>query len=929
MDTSDFPEIWKRFTGELDARRQRLYSEIDASWNILHSILQKHSDKISGEEWYSPPADSLASILNLAKTRSSILLFEPLALLKKARPLERALNAIDSYQSDIEDILRLLPDSIIVSRKDLLSSLDWKGKPVRRLILHFGKKPLQFNIRKVVRRVLLEHSAQRVTRDGQMLLLLLRATLSLLIPWQFVRNDALKTHEGNQDNLQACAEARSNWLQMIMSFDNEGALYLAAYGNWWPRLSGCLASALFSGDGRLSDRRNDRAIERWQNCFRYWSGKQRVLGAQLSLESSAARLLEKAIGIAHESLASVNEEHAQLLSELDKASKWLGNWQSGDSGAPFPSPEAHLVSSEDRVLEWVRRLETAGRAALPAHIELVNLKQALPGRRKQWRSIATESYFSKSLSDIGRRIALTGFGEAEEGHRAIVREIERAREVAAYSFEVGKSEGETEESRQVVRDGIANALSLLAYQKKTIADSKPFVERRLTEALGSVFLEFHLRMEESRLGLFKLLARQKGRQAIHTGTEATLSRITAALRWLSDRLERLNKFILAWLGWSPPSTIAVEPVVRREYLGEVLNLKAGPRELPAIYKRLFRLAPVEDQRFLVGREAEMAATAEARAFWEEGRSVAILVAGARGSGKTSFLNCARSAVFGDLPVVSGQFRERMTTAAGMRSFLSSLLQVDVAELDHQLKSEKRLIILEEAERTFVRCIGGFSGLRTLLNLISETSRHTLWILSLNETALLYLTRIVAMEEYFSHRINAMAVPPEHLRNAILLRHNLSGLRLHFEELSSLNSRSKKIRDLLRLEKDTEGVYFDSLYRQSEGIFRSAFELWQQSVDRVEGGVLYMLNPPNPSYDEMISRWTTDDAFLLQAILQHGSLTPEEIALIFDYSLERSRSRIGKLIAWEILEPDPNNPGFRIRPEAGRIVREALYRQNLI
>jgi hypothetical protein len=351
--------------------------------------------------------------------------------------------------------------------------------------------------------------------------------------------------------------------------------------------------------------------------------------------------------------------------------------------------------------------------------------------------------------------------------------------------------------------------------------------------------------------------------------------------------------------------------------------------LPAIYKRLFRLAPVEDRRFLVGRESEMAAAAQARTLWEKGRSVAILVAGARGSGKTSYLNCARTAVFGDLPVVSGQFNERIATAPGMRSFLSSLLQIDDEDLDRELKSMKRLIVLEEVERTFLRRVGGFQGLRALLDLISATSRNTLWVLSLNETALRYLARVVGMEQYFSHRINAMAVAPQHLRNAILLRHNLSGLRLHFAESASLLSPNKKMRRLFGFEKDAEEQFFETLYRQSEGIFRSAFELWQQSVDRVEGGVLYMLNPANPSYEEMISRLTREDSFILQAILQHGSLTPEEISLIFDISLEKSTSRIEKLTAWEIIETDPDCPGFRVQPEAGRFVRAALFRQNLL
>jgi hypothetical protein len=325
----------------------------------------------------------------------------------------------------------------------------------------------------------------------------------------------------------------------------------------------------------------------------------------------------------------------------------------------------------------------------------------------------------------------------------------------------------------------------------------------------------------------------------------------------------------------------------------------------------------------------MAAVANARDLWKEDRSVAILLAGARGSGKTSFLNCARMSIFGDLPTVSGQFSQRIHTAENMKGFLSSLIQCDPRDLEPDLRSNRRLIVLEEVERTYIRHIGGFKGLRALLDLISATSRSTLWVLSLNEAALSYLTRAVGIQEYFSHRINAMAVAPEHLRNAILLRHNLSGLRLHFSGAQDSNSRGGRLRAILGFAKEDEQAFFELLYEQSEGIFRSAFELWQQSVDRVEGGVLYMLQPTVPRYDGMISRLALEDSFLLQAILQHGSLTQEEASLIFDTRLDRSGNRLEKMIAWEIIEPDPNNPGFRIRPEAGRLVREALYRQNLL
>jgi hypothetical protein len=64
-------------------------------------------------------------------------------------------------------------------------------------------------------------------------------------------------------------------------------------------------------------------------------------------------------------------------------------------------------------------------------------------------------------------------------------------------------------------------------------------------------------------------------------------------------------------------------------------------------------------------------------------------------------------------------------------------------------------------------------------------------------------------------------------------------------------------------------------------------------------------------------------------MQHGSLTPAEHAIVFQKSLPASRAQIDELLAREIIEPDPGRPGYRVRPEATRVVNEALYRRNLL
>ena len=924
--TNDFSAVWNTFCNELETRNRRLHKEIEGCWNSLDSILQKQAEKFTPGDWGNLPKDTLQSILEVIRAKSSDLVLGPLILLRKARSLERVTSAVGNYPNDIEDLLRLLPSTLEIPPNDLADCLSLKGRGVARFVPGFGKNSRSFYVRDAARQALYRYLNERIQWDGRLILLLARASLTLLVPWELFRNETLRSAWDTQHPFRDLLQDRDEWLKEISNLRANAARILAAFDVMNRRLPERLARILLSGRKGLSAKRLAGMRIRWQRFFSYWSAQQRAAVTELELEFTGEKLLETGVGISSESLASVDEEHAHILNELDKVRNWLAKWSFEKTTDPFPPPEARLMSSEDRADAWKRKVSASARSVLPVHAEFMDSWRVLPGRRPSKRSLDPENCFLESLAEVGRGLALVGFREAEEGHRAVIREIERAREVTAYSME-GDDDGESDS--QIAQEGIQNAVLLLDYQKKSLNDFHPVVERRLMEALSASFYQFHLSIDESKLGLYRYLVRQKGSRVFRTGALSVYERIKAGLSLLRNNSVALRDRALIAVGWSPPSTTAFEPVVRREYLGELLRLKAVPRELPALYKRLFRLAPVEDPRFLVGRDAEIGAVAQARQQWEEGRPVSILVAGARGSGKTSLLNCAHMAVFNDLPVTTGQFNRRITGATELHAFMASLFQTDVNELLPFLSSGTRLVILEEVERTFLRRIGGFQAIRALLNLISATSKNTLWILSLNQAALHFLEKVISFDENFSHRINAMAVPQENLTNAILLRHNLSGLRLQLMSPKADGSRMDGVRRMLGLEKDTEQSYFESLYRQSEGIFRSAFELWLQSVDRVEGGVLYMLSPAQPEYGKMLAQLTLEDEFRLQAVLQHGSLTAQEMAQIFDETVEKSNHCMDKLIAWDILEQDPNYPGFRIRPAAGRFVRNALYRQNLL
>ena len=128
--------------------------------------------------------------------------------------------------------------------------------------------------------------------------------------------------------------------------------------------------------------------------------------------------------------------------------------------------------------------------------------------------------------------------------------------------------------------------------------------------------------------------------------------------------------------------------------------------------------------------------------------------------------------------------------------------------------------------------------------------------------------------------------------------------------------------------DPEGDLFEAIHRQSGGVFRTALALWQRYIDRVDSGVIYMLSPAKPEYEEMVAALSTSDLFTLAGLLQHGSLTSREHAVIFQVDETRSRAWLDALLARELIELDSGRYGFRVVPEAGQIVRETLFRRNL-
>ena len=303
--------------------------------------------------------------------------------------------------------------------------------------------------------------------------------------------------------------------------------------------------------------------------------------------------------------------------------------------------------------------------------------------------------------------------------------------------------------------------------------------------------------------------------------------------------------------------------------------------------------------------------------------------GARGSGKTSLLNCAVEDVFAGRQTIRAEFHERILSPDRLDAFLLNLLDIKAdGNVEAAFRAGQRIVILEESERIYLRNVGGFSAAHHLMHLIHRTSPATLWIVVMNDKAFRVLDSATELHRVFSHRINAMNVSRSDLENAILERHRLSGLRLKFVPPPAGDPRVSRVKRWIGVEDSAQELFFDSLFQQSEGIFRSAFELWLSSIQRAEGETLTIRQPLDPAFARFRSELAQEDHFTLLAVQEHGSLTQDELTQVLGEPYDVSTSRMERLTALGLIESDPSHPGLRVRPEAQRFVNDLLRRANI-
>ncbi len=912
-----FREAWQQFSLSLQQREERLLQELQTAWDDLRE--QRALSVANGRELDGVPSAQQSPIpLDwLYATAKPRLLESPLRAFFTRKPLRRALTALEDYRNDLPDLARLLPEKLDVTAAEFFHLLHPAAphglRGHLRKVFWFRPKPVY--LRRLVLDHLQQRDRQRQPLDANFLLAATTTASDLLAPWQIIRAKAVGLPQQAMD-----LRARLAFHTAAPSLANP----LESHIRWINQPAATLRQSLLRHPQTLSPSESLSLQEATRSFTAYWSRMESCIENFMRIEEKLSLLGHEVFLETSHALELVDSERSSLLAEVSAICAILTNEASGQS--PATPEHAQFQSAEDRLQSWFDRAARKADLHLPSELELALPAPPSPWKPPPWRQIHPLKLFRRGIAYISEAPPVRNLEEVEAIETAVIRDIERAREVAAYGRQLAATEGPTGET--LSRESLTNALNLLDHRARTVPDLRALAASDFARIHTALFALCYADLHLSRAGFFAYISRLRGLQAWQQFLRSLVRRARQLSLHAVAALHRLFRWLLTGLGLITPARPRPQPLKQRPTMSSILELPSGIQDLPGLYKRLFRLDPVEDSRFLVGRQVEMGALESVCANWRSGQPGTVLLIGARGSGKTSLLNCAQSALFTNDIVIRAEFRERLTTAPALHQFLRQILALPQdADLVAALTSQRRILILEEFERCFLKTMGGFAAVRALLDLMYATAPHTLWLLCSNEMAFRYLEATVGLERHFHSIINAAAVSSDDLRNAILQRHSLSGLRLEFLAPTP-SGYFDSARNFLKLNDSPETRFFDSLYQESEGIFRSAFELWQASILKVDSGVIRMRQPIRPAYRELFVQLQLEDCFTLQAILQHGSLTPDELALVLNIPLTVASRLLDRLTHMELLECEPARPGIRICPEAIRAVREALHRQNL-
>jgi hypothetical protein len=487
-------------------------------------------------------------------------------------------------------------------------------------------------------------------------------------------------------------------------------------------------------------------------------------------------------------------------------------------------------------------------------------------------------------------------------------------------------EVEVEAGREVDAEVIAMVPEMVAHLR-TVATEAADVLDRAAEPLGPEIAES---LEGSWQKLVERTALTSEVRAQLAGARSALNFVTRATfqdAWIglersyqdtrkiwSRRWTRLR----GWFRSLQDTEGDPEAHTRSETLSLLMRAPDRIERLPLVYRHLFSAAPVREPGLFVGREDLMARIQGAAR--SSGRHRPLLLVSDPGVGASSIFGALEASKLGSR-VRRVTLRERLLNESELiTAFQGAGIDAHGYGLDAlptvvssgaNSKEGAPLVLLEGLEHAFFRRPDGSSLVVSLLTAIAGSGDPVDWVVGISGSAWQVISR---SSPHAAAGWDVRTVAPfgrKDLEAAIWTRHQRSGIPLSFVPPRDA---SRRLLRRLRLAIDDDArqeilreLYFDRLHQESDGFLALALILWLDGLKLREGSGAAMKFPVAMD-STFLKGLDLEQAFALKSILEHGSLTQNELAEVLRLTDPDAARVLTGLEQLQLLTPIPDGPG---------------------